>query len=164
MENRILLNSLKNHFFISLSMLEKIIKICPDELWNKKKSNFIFWQQLIHTFAGMKGWLRDEKTENIPFSEINGKKVYPEFENDPEIMLTKEEIIKCFDETKEIVEKWFYERDDNWLKLPYKIYDKVTNFDITMGQIKHIMYHIGHCEAIFRENGIKTGEYLDYYG
>jgi hypothetical protein len=27
------------------------------------------------------------------------------------------------------------------------------------GQIRHLMYHIGHCEAIFRENNIKTGEY-----
>jgi hypothetical protein len=40
----------------------------------------------------------------------------------------------------------------------------MTKLDMTMGQIKHIMYHIGHCDAIFRENGIKTGEYLDYFG
>jgi len=164
MENNVLVNSLKIQLFLSLSMLEKIIEICPDDLWNSKKSGYIFWQQLIHAFAGIKGWLREEKTDTIPFSQINGKNIYPEFEKDPEIILAKTDIIKCFNEIKEVAENWFKGKDDNWLKSPYKIYDKITNFDITEGQIRHIMYHVGHCEAIFRENGIKTGEYLDYFG
>jgi hypothetical protein len=145
-------------------MLEKIIELCPDDLWNCKKSGFVFWNQLIHTFAGMYVWLREEEMTSIPFSQVNGKNVPVEFEKDPDILLTKEEIIQCCKETKEIVEKWFDEKDDDWLKLPYKPYNKITNFDITAGQIRHLMYHIGHCEAIFRENGIDTGEYLDYYG
>ena len=164
MENNVLINSLKNQFSISFTMLEKIIEICPDDLWNKKISGFIFWQQLIHTFSGMKGWLREEKYEGIPFSEINGKNIYPEFENDPEIVLVKEEVKKCFIEIKEIMYNWLNGKDDNWLKLPYKIYPKITNNDITLGQLRHLMYHIGHCDAIFRDNKIKPEEYLDYYG
>jgi hypothetical protein len=164
MGNCILLDSIKNQYFISFSMLEKIIEICPDELWNKKVSGYVFWQQLIHTFAGSKGWLREEKIDGIPFSQINGKNIYSEFENDPETILAKDEVKKCCNEVKEIAEKWFAGKDDDWLKSPYKIYDKINNFDQTVGQIRHIMYHIGHCEAIFRENGIKPEEYLDYYG
>jgi hypothetical protein len=37
----------------------------------------------------------------------------------------------------------------------------LTNFDVTVIQMEHLMYHIGHCEAIFRENNIKTRKYLD---
>jgi hypothetical protein len=110
MENNIFLNSLKNHFFISVSMLGKIIEICSIELWNNKKSGFVFWQQLIHTFFGTKGWLRDQEVENIPFSEINGKNIYPEFEKDPEI--------------KEIAREWFLGKDDEWLKSLYKYITK----------------------------------------
>ena len=89
MENRVFLNSLRSQLFLSFSMLEKIIEICPDELWNKKVSGFVFWQQLLHTLSGVCGWLREEKPEIIPiFSTFNGKNIYPEFENDPEIMLT----------------------------------------------------------------------------
>jgi hypothetical protein len=51
MENCVFLNSLRNQFFLSFSMLEKVIEICPDALWNKKVSGFIFWQQLIHVFC-----------------------------------------------------------------------------------------------------------------
>jgi hypothetical protein len=110
MENNVFFFLLKNQYFILVRMLGKIIEICPNELWNSKKSGFVFWQQLIHTFAGIKGWLREEKIEGIPFSEINGKNIYPEFENDPEIILTKEEVLKCFNEAKEIAEKWFSEK------------------------------------------------------
>jgi hypothetical protein len=43
MENCVFLDSLRNQFFLSFLMLEKIIEICPDELWNKKVSGFVFW-------------------------------------------------------------------------------------------------------------------------
>jgi hypothetical protein len=156
MENCVLLNSLKSNIIQSISMLDKIIENCPSDLWDKKVSGYVFWQQLVHTFAGMYGWLRDDKLEVIPpFSTFNGKNIYSEFENDPEITLTKEEVIGLFNETKETVEKWFYCKDDDWLKLPFKQYNKWTNLENTVGQISHVMYHIGHFDAIFRENGIK---------
>jgi hypothetical protein len=146
-------------------MLEKIIEICPESLWNKKVSGFVFWQQLLHTFSGIYCWLREEKLEIMPplmFSIFNGKKIYAEFERDPEIDLSKNDIRKLCDETKVTAEKWFKEKDDIWLKKI--LFGKLTNFDNTMGQIKHIMYHIGHCEAILREYEIETEEYLDYWG
>ena len=162
MENCIFLNSLKQHFFSSFSMLEKIIEICPNEMWNKKVSGFIFWQQLLHTITGGLFWLRDENIEFIePFKEKN---VYPELEKDPENVLTKDDIKKCCSELKEIVKNWFLNKDDNWLKLPSKIYNKAINFDIIINQIKHFDYHIGHCESIFREYNINPGKYIEYYG
>ena len=162
MKNQVILNSLRNHFFISFSMLEEIIEICPEGLWNSKKSGFVFWQQLLHTFAGMLFWLREEDTDfTEPFNE---KKVYPELEHDPETMLTKDEIKNCCMEAKETAKKWFNEKDDKWLKSESKINNRLTNFDIMIMQVKHTLYHIGHCEAVFRENGIETGEYLDYIG
>jgi len=70
-------------------------------------------------------------------------------------MLTKADVKKFFNETKETVEKWFYGKDDDWLKSPFKQYDKWTNLDSTVGQINHVMYHIGHFDAIFRENNLR---------
>jgi hypothetical protein len=43
----------KTHFDLSFSMLEKMIDQCPDDLWNEKKSGFVFWQQLLHAFTGI---------------------------------------------------------------------------------------------------------------
>ena len=157
METNVLIKSIETRFFISFSMLEEILEICPDEIWNKKLSGFIFWQQLLHTFTGEHFWLREENNEFVePFLDKN---VYPELEKDPENILTKETLINFCKETNEIAKKWFKGKDDNWLKLPSKIYDKYTNNDVIIEQIRHIMYHVGHCDAIFRENNIKTGEW-----
>jgi hypothetical protein len=89
-------------------MLENILEICPDELWNKKVSGFVFWQQLLHAFGGVHYWLREENTEFIePFKDQN---VYPErMEKDPENILSKDVLKQYCKETKEIAEKWF-----NW--------------------------------------------------
>jgi hypothetical protein len=160
MENCAFLNPLKKYFFGSFSMLEKILEICPDELWNKKAAGIVFWQQLAHAFGGAHYWLREENTEFIdPFKDQN---IYLErMEKDPESILSKGVLRQYCKEIKEIAEKWFNGRDDDWLKLPSKIYNKATNNEAALMQIKHIMYHVGHCEAVFRENGIETGEYIN---
>jgi hypothetical protein len=80
---------------------------------------------------------------------------------------TKNDVLEICNGTKSQCEKWFKDKNDNWLLLPI-IMDvkrsdiKFTNFDVTMEMIQHTMYHIGHCEAILRENNIKPGKYLDY--
>jgi hypothetical protein len=165
MENCIILNSLKQHFFSSIAMMEKIIEICPREIWNKKASGFVFWQQLLHPITGGHYWLRNENMEFIePFKEKNTYSM--NLEKEPENMLTKDNIKECYSEFKENVEKWFLDRDDSWLKSPFFVnpplekYKKITNFNIIMDQIKHFDYHIGHCEAIFRENNIDPGKYV----
>jgi hypothetical protein len=160
MENCTFLNSLKKYFFAAFSMLEKVLEICPDALWNKKAAGFVFWQQLVHTFGGVHYWLREENTEFIdPFKDQN---VYPErMEKDPENILSKDVLKQYCKETKEIAERWFNGKDDNWLKLSSEIYNEVTNNEAVLMQIKHIMYHVGHCEAVFRENGIEAGEYIN---
>jgi hypothetical protein len=47
--------------------------------------------------------------------------------------------------------------------MPFAVF-KISNFDDIAVQIRHIIYHVVHCEAIFRENGIEPNEYLDYFG
>jgi hypothetical protein len=163
MENNFFVHSLQKQLMLSFSMLENVIETCPDELWNKKVSGFIFWQQLVHTLSGTNGWLRESKPETLPaFSTYNGKNIYPEFENEPEIELTKEDVRQICNETKETTEKYFTGKNDDWLRKT--LFQNYTHFDNITNQLKHIMYHIGHCEAIYREYGIKTGEYLDYFG
>ena len=163
MENRTLLNSLKNQFLASFSMLEKILDICPDEIWRKKISGFIFWQQLFHTLAVEQYFLREGNTEFLEAEPFKGKELYSHrMEKDPEVVLSKDVLKKFCNETKEIAEKWFNGKDDNWLNLSSSIYNKVTNHEAMLTQIRHIMYHIGHSEAIFRGNGIEVGDYLDW--
>lgn len=163
MKEHIFLGSLKLHFSASLSMIEKIIGICPDELWNKKVSGFIFWNQILHTILWSVYWLRGENHElDTYFDKKTGYP--PDLENDPENIISKDEMKKCLCELKKMTENWFLNKDDNWLKLPCEGNKKITNFDIMINHIKHFDYHAGHCEAIFRDHGIDPKEYIEYLG
>lgn len=162
MKSIILLKIAKTQFDLSFSMLEKMIEKCPDDLWNEKKGGFVFWQQLLHAFSGTNFWLR---MNNDKFIEAFwDKKVYPELEHDPENQLTKEDLTGYKNVVKEISEAFFAEKDDEWLGNNSIVYDKIKNLDVIFMQIRHIQYHVGHCNSILRENNKVAVEWLDYYG
>jgi hypothetical protein len=168
MENNTLVKNLENRFTVYFNVLEDIVEMCPNELWNKKCSEYIFWQQLVHTFSTAYLWLRDEEINFLDGIDdgINGLNIKTELDVEHKDALkesyTKTDVLKICNGAKNNCEKWFDGKNDEWLFFPSKMHEKFTNFDVTIIVIEHIMYHVGHCEAIFRENNIKTRKYLDY--
>ncbi|MBU3144943.1 DinB family protein [Clostridium sp. CF012] len=162
MNSDILFKIAKIQFELSFLMLEKMIEMCPDDLWNEKKGGFVFWQQLLHAFSGINYWLRMNNDKFIePFAD---KKVFPELEHEPESILTKDDLTEYKNIVKSISETFFFEKDDEWLGNNSIIYDKIKNLDVVFMQIRHIQYHVGHCNSILRENNREAVEWLDYYG
>lgn len=162
MKSNNMLEIAKTQFDLSFSMLEKIIDKCPDDLWAAKKGGFVFWQQLLHAFTGINFWLR---TNNDKFREpFEDKKVYPELEQEPENQLTKDDLTEYKNFVKEITKIFFQGKDDKWLVEGSIIYNKITNLDVIFMQVRHIQYHVGHCNSILRENNREAVEWLDYYG
>lgn len=152
----------KTQFFLSFSMLENLIEECPDEVWNIKAGGFVFWQQILHTLTGANFWMRQpESIFTEPFSE---RKVYPELENEPIGNITREEMLEYKEQVKNLCIKFFEKNDDVWLLEKSHIYDKISNMDVVIGQIRHIQYHIGHCNSILRERGLKAVDWIDYFG
>jgi hypothetical protein len=152
--DKIMLDKLRWWFSDQFKMLEKIIEICPDDLWNKKFSGYYFWQYLLHAFIGIHKWLREEKTEfTEPYK--NEKLLYSEMESDPQKILSKDDLRKFCAETKNFAEKWFDGKDEDWLKQTNKIYDGWQNWEQIVGQVGHLSYHVGYSDAILREHGVK---------
>ncbi len=152
----------KTQFFLSFSMLENLIEECPDKVWNIKAGGFVFWQQILHTLTGTNFWMRQtESNFTEPFSE---RKVYPELDNEPIGNVTREEMLEYKELVKNLCIKFFEKKDDVWLLEYSHIYDKISNMDVVIGQIRHIQYHIGHCNSILRERGLKAVDWIDYFG
>lgn len=157
-----LIKTAKTQFDLSFAMLEKMIEKCPDDIWNEKKGGFVFWQQLLHAFTGINFWLRTNNEKFIePFAD---KKVYPELDHDPENQLSKEDLTEYKNAVKEISGEFFTDKDDEWLGAKSVIYGKIKNLDVIFMQVRHIQYHVGHCNSILRENNREAVEWLDYYG
>ncbi|MHB8062710.1 MAG: DinB family protein [Ruminiclostridium sp.] len=162
MKSNNLIKIVKTQFDLSFSMLEKMIEKCPDDLWDEKKGGFVFWQQLLHAFNGINFWLRTNNEKFIePFAD---KKVYPELEHEPENQLTKGDLTEYKNVVKEISRLFFDNKDDEWLECNSIIYDKIKILDVIFMQVRHIQYHVGHCNGILRENNREAVEWLDYYG
>lgn len=157
-----LIRTIKTQFFLPFSMLENLIAECPDEVWNIKAGGFVFWQQIIHTLAGVNFWMRGpESNFTEPFSE---RKIYPELDNEPVGNVTREEMLEYKEQVKNLCIEFFEKKDDEWLLDNSHIYDKISNMDVVIGQMRHIQYHIGHCNSILRERGLKAVDWIEYYG
>jgi hypothetical protein len=152
----------KTQFFVSFSMLEKLIEQCPEEIWGIKAGGFVYWQQLLHALAGTNFWMRLPGEEfSEPFAE---RKVYPELDKEPEGIVTREEMLEYKDTVKSICESFFEGKEDAYLTKSSCIYDKITNLDLVFMQIRHIQYHVGHCNSILRERSLEAVDWLDYFG
>lgn len=162
MEDNTLLVTTKRHFDLSYDMLKKMILKCPDDLWNEKNGGFIFFQQLLHAISGVNYWMRAENKEFIePF---NDRKLYPELDNDPEGRLSKAELLEYAENIEKLYEDFFENKNDEWLKKNSVILDKISNMDVIFMIMRHIQYHVGHCDSILRDKGREAVEWIDYFG
>ena len=151
----------KGQLLLSFETVENLINITPDNIWNKKSGGFVFWQQIVHCITGSLFWLRTEKKEfQEPYPKLN---IYPELEKEPENNLSKEQVKELLNEVKELGCQLFNNLDDKKLTELSFVYNKTTNLHVILGQIRHLQYHVGHCDSILRENGMKDLKWIDKY-
>ena len=157
-----LVRHLKTHFFHATDMLESLIEICPDQLWNQKHGGYIFWQQILHALSGNLHWTRqNDRPYPEPFAE---KRVFPELEQEPENQLAKSDLRDLARMVRAQNEGFFSGKPDAWLTEPCAVLATITNIDVIAMQIRHLQYHVGHCDSILREHGAKAADWIDYLG
>jgi hypothetical protein len=168
MNTQLLTAAIKRQYDYSLTMLHEMIIGCPVELWTEIIGSFPFWQQLYHALYWTDYNIQENcggekifswKTEkNITHELDEEKTVFPEY-------LTKDELnmyLKAFIEKKD---KFFIGMNDSALlePIPYRR-DGCTYLDIITNQIRHIMYHVGHCDCILRERGYPAIAWISIFG
>lgn len=153
----------RRQFFLSLGMLGSLIQDSPEEVWSQKRGGYVYWQQLLHALTGTKYWLRSGRAE--PFIEpFADRSVYPELEKDPESTLTRAELTTLLEDVRSCASRFFDGLSPQSLSAPAAAYEKITTLDVICMQIRHLHYHVGHCDAILRELGYPGTEWLDYLG
>jgi hypothetical protein len=142
----------------SYSMLEEMIEICPDYLWDKKAGGFVFWQQIMHALVGSRYWMREPDWDfKIPYKDKN---LHLELNGEPEENLSKEQVKNYWIEAKKQTQSIFDGKDSNWLQSNCFISEKMKNIDVILEDIRHIQYHVGHCNSILREHNEKAVDWI----
>ena len=152
----------------SLTMLHEMINACPEELWTERKGSFPFWQQIYHALYWTDYNIQESCGGEKIFSWTTVKKITHELDgektNFPEY-LTKEELSFYFQAFIDKKDRFFSKMNDSALlePIPFRK-DGLHYLDIITNQIRHIMYHVGHCDCILRDNGYSATAWLSIYG
>lgn len=158
---------LKIQFYDSYNMLKEVAGICPDELWYSENHGLPVWNHVIHTLMGIAFWLREDYESvfswSLPFPERLGKKI---IDNDwvelSDGFLTKTEINNCFDYLDNILNRfWLNLNDETLNKTTWKEYS-FSYLSVITAQIRHIMCHVGMCNAALIENGFEEIKWIAY--
>jgi len=163
-----LTTAVKRQYEYSLAMLREMIDVCPDGLWAERDDSFPFWQQIYHALYWSDYNIQESCDGMKAFSWVTEKKVTHELIIEKSIFtehLMKEELNRYFQAFIEKKDRFFDEMNDSVLlePIPHRK-DGFTYFDIIINQIRHVMYHVGHCDCVLRENGYPATAYISIYG
>jgi hypothetical protein len=151
--------ALEAQFGHSIEMIALEIEACPEELWGRKAGGFPFWQQLLHALCGSLFWLRpsgDGFEEPYP-----GRRLFPELDGIPEGEVSKAEMRELAESVRSRAARFFAESDDLGLHQPCPAYPGISRLEAICGQLRHLMYHAGACDAALRERGFAAVDYLE---
>lgn len=136
-------------------MLEKQLEICPEALWTEKVAGWFFWQQLYHAMYSIDFYTRpDEEPTQAPFSyEISM------LAEDAPRHLSKDELLAFAARMKKRAHAYIeatnpQNMNDNNPFLSRRLGKEVTRLYTAIAMIRHCNYHLGCCDAIFRERGL----------
>jgi hypothetical protein len=142
-------SAINRHFQASFAMLMEVVKVCPQALWQERGGRAPIWQIVYHTLAGAWVWFRPA---GQPFQEPPVGGDVAELKVVPERTLSKEEVETFASAAKARADAFIagVSQEGNLLA-PYSFYDKFTNMDVILDQIRHIQHHVGYCNAILGE-------------
>ena len=161
---------MNRNFISSLKMMGGIIDVCPDNVWEEINGWSPFWQQIYHVLESVDYWFRENynyvyddevlkawKTDKNVTSELDEN--MKEFDD----ILSKAELRQYLNCIYQKTDMFFNSLDDSKLVLPIA----ENNFDFTYldvidMQIRHVMYHVGHCICILRSRANLEVEWISH--
>jgi hypothetical protein len=150
---------LKRQFGPTFTMLQNIVEACPAELWSKGSDERPIWIQVYHVAFGIDVWFGD--TKEISYPDF-GKKVTPVFEDEQDGVITKQEMLSYLEKISLKTDQYFINHSEKSLIAESVIYEKYTNLDSVLEQMRHIMYHVARINRILKQHGHAPVEYLYY--
>jgi len=151
------LQSFKVNFDNIYRKLENAVAICPEELWAKKAGGFIFWQQLYHAFAIIDffilapgGQAHQALFDADVYRLLREERHAPDKAKILEVATVMKAAVHAYCDA--MTPEKLAARNENRSQ---RFGREISNGEALMLLIGHGMYHIGACDAVFREHGIQ---------
>jgi hypothetical protein len=151
--------TLNAHLLACWKMLNKVIDVCPPDLWVSSDEFDSIWKRVFHVLESIDYWLDD-------FSEYEFKELFGNFSAEMDIAnqtsLSKDEIAKYSKFIDAKINRFFNMMNDAKLSEKSLKHPKATYFDIILCQIRHIQINIGYCNEKFNRRGINSIDWIGY--
>jgi len=165
-QNNPISTSLKNQFESCMVMLQKLIDIMLPDMWQSDNNGIPVWQQVYHVVYFIDNWFRYTYVRKQKDHFVGDFSLSPDLDKP----LPESEVISQSDMNdylKKIHCKTvavFNNMTDEKLGKP--IIDggskEYTHMDVTVGQIRHIMYNIGSLNRLLRDKGLPESDWYAY--
>lgn len=160
-----LVSAAKGQLFSSYQMLEKLVDVCPNKIWQGVFNEVPFWYQVYHTAYFVDYWLRDSRAGADFPSQHFHPSIPPEFERVPsqDAYLSRETMRVYLRLIRQKLLRIFSAITDGDLSQPaFAGEPSVTLLDAIFSQARHIMYNVGYCNGILRERNLEESDWYAY--
>ncbi len=152
----LVLRAFRDSFDSTYDKLEKAVELCPDDLWGKKVGGFLFWQQIYHTFTAIDFTILepgDAPTQSLYPIEV-GRLLRDEAE-----IPAKADILAVAATMKKAFHAWLGGMTEAKLAERNELRSQrfgreINNFHALVLLVGHGQFHVGECDAAFRDHGL----------
>ena len=156
---------LRDQLISSYQMLETLVEVCPEDVWYGVYNEVPFWYQVYHTVYFVDYWFRtDQDGAGFPSMPLDGR-IPPEFDREipAGLSISRESTRKYLQFINEKLNLIFASIKESDLTLPaFAQEPEVTLLDAIFSQTRHIMYNIGYCNGILREQNLAEADWYAY--
>ena len=158
---------LKIQFEDGWQMLKQFVEICPDALWSAENYGLPLWNHVMHTICGAAFWLRTDYNAEFQFDfplppQCAEKLQRDEWCTPADGCMTKAEVQACFAVLDERLAAFWAHLHDGMLHQKIWSDFDFTYLSVMISQIRHVMCHVGMCNAALHEHGVAEVPWVAY--
>jgi uncharacterized damage-inducible protein DinB len=151
---------LRRHIEPAIRMLISAVDTCSDQVWVQADGGAPIWQHVLHATYSLQKWMRTPEARFDPPTFAAESAVNLAAPAEP--AMARETLRKYLQEVGEHCLRLLESAEDDQLLQKVGINGGMyTLLDQTLGQVRHLMYHVGCISAILRR---ETGQPLPWIG
>ena len=138
-------------------MLRNIVDTCPKALWAQKNIDPPIWQQVYHALYGADYWFSKDKSSFVtPKFDAEVNSVLGE---ESKGFIDKNAMVGYLEYVENKVISFLDQLDEDGLTKPSPLYNKWTNLDVVLEQLRHLQHHVGYLNRVILKCKLKPIEW-----
>ncbi|MFX1452743.1 MAG: DinB family protein [Promethearchaeota archaeon] len=159
--SKIFSDAINEQYGAAIGMLEINLESCPEEVWDDRSEGPPFWHVAFHVMWYLDWYLSDSLEARKSFKSKFGKKSSQYLNQEPEITLTRSQLLDYLSDIKEKAKNRFKDLTSDEIIIP-SIFEWHGNSILSslLYNLRHLMLHIGALNLRLHRKGVKLENWI----